>query len=165
MSAPPPLFLTLCWIFAVAGLDQASKFLILARFTLFEQVPVIPGLFNLTLLFNTGAAFGIMAGAPSVWRQAFFVGMAALALGVMFFFYRQFCSQGRIFVHALGLIAGGAVGNLIDRLRFGAVVDFLDFYLGAHHWPSFNVADAAICVGVGLFILGSFLHPPEGEEK
>jgi len=155
----------LVWLLAVVGLDQASKAMVMARFALFEQVPVIPGLFNLTLLFNTGAAFGILAGAPSVWRQAFFVGVAFLALALMVFLCRRFCAQGRIFAHALGLIAGGAIGNLIDRLRFGAVVDFLDFYLGSRHWPAFNVADSAICVGVGLFILGSFLYPPEEREE
>ena len=73
--------------------------------------------------------------------------------------------QGKIFVYALGLIAGGAVGNLIDRLRFGAVVDFLDFYLGGYHWPAFNVADSAITVGVGLFMLGTLLqHIKEGQK-
>ncbi|MDP2757163.1 MAG: signal peptidase II [Desulfurivibrionaceae bacterium] len=155
----------LAWLLAVVVLDQATKGLIMERFAMFELLPVIPGLFNLTYLTNTGAAFGMLAGAQTIWRQVFFVGVAALALGVMAFSYRQFRSQGKIFAHAIGLIAGGAVGNLIDRLRFGAVVDFLDFYVGSHHWPAFNVADSAICVGVGLFILGSLLYPPRESEK
>ncbi|PKN15637.1 MAG: signal peptidase II [Deltaproteobacteria bacterium HGW-Deltaproteobacteria-3] len=138
----------LAWLLAVVVLDQATKALIMERFAMFELLPVIPGLFNLTYLTNTGAAFGMLAGAQTIWRQVFFVGVAVLALGV-----------------AIGLIAGGAVGNLIDRLRFGAVVDFLDFYVGSHHWPAFNVADSAICVGVGLFILGSLLYPPRESEK
>ena len=151
----------LAWLLVVVVFDQVTKALIMAYFDLYELQSVIPGLFNLTYLTNTGAAFGMLAGAQSVWRQVFFVGVAVAAIGVMVFSYKQFRSQGRIFAHAIGLIAGGAVGNLIDRLRFGAVVDFLDFYLGTHHWPAFNVADSAITVGVGLFILGTILHPGE----
>ena len=155
----------LAWLLAVVVFDQLTKGLVMAYFGLYESQPIIPGLFNLTYLTNTGAAFGMLAGAQSIWRQVFFVGVAVAAIGVMAFSYRQFRNQGRIFAHAIGLIAGGAVGNLIDRLRFGAVVDFLDFYLGIHHWPAFNVADSAICVGVGLFILGSLLYPPQESEQ
>jgi signal peptidase II len=155
----------LAWLLAVVVLDQATKALIMAKFSMFELQPVIPGLFNLTYLTNTGAAFGMLAGAPTIWRQVFFVGVAVVAIGVLVFSYRQFRNQGRIFAHAIGLIAGGAVGNLIDRLRFGAVVDFLDFYIGTRHWPAFNVADAAITIGVGLFILGSVMSPGEDSEK
>ncbi len=155
----------LAWLLGVVILDQVTKGLVMAYFGLYELQPVIPDLFNLTYLTNTGAAFGMLAGAQSAWRQVFFVGVAVAAIGVMFFSYKQFRGQGRIFAHAIGLIAGGAVGNLIDRLRFGAVVDFLDFYLGAHHWPAFNVADSAITIGVGLFILGTILYPPQESEK
>ena len=161
MKNPDSPIVPLAWLLAVVILDQATKALVMAYFNLYELQPVIPGLFNLTYLTNTGAAFGMLAVAQSVWRQVFFVGVAVAAIGVMVFSYKQFRSQGRIFAHAIGLIAGGAVGNLIDRLRFGAVVDFLDFHLGAHHWPAFNVADSAITVGVGLFILGTILHPGE----
>lgn len=163
-TADSPI-IPLAWLLTVVVLDQATKAMVMDRFAMFEMVPVIPGLFNLTYLTNTGAAFGMLAGAQSIWRQVFFVGVAVAAIVILFFSYRQFCRQGRIFAHAIGLIAGGAVGNLIDRLRFGAVVDFLDFYVGTHHWPAFNVADSAICVGVGLFILGSFLYPPQEGEK
>jgi signal peptidase II len=149
----------LAWLLLVVVLDQATKWMVMASFSLYELRPIIPGLFNLTYLTNTGAAFGILAGAKTVWRQLFFVGVALAAMLILFFSYRQFRSQGKIFAHAIGLIAGGAIGNLIDRLRFGAVVDFLDFHLGAHHWPAFNVADSAITIGVGLFILGSILSP------
>lgn len=155
----------LTWLLIVIVLDQVTKALIMANFAMFELQPAIPGLFNLTYLTNTGAAFGMLAGVKSVWRQVFFIGVAVVALGVLAFSYQQFRSQGRIFAHAIGLIAGGAVGNLIDRLRFGAVVDFLDFYFGTYHWPAFNVADSAITVGVGLFILGSILYPDEKSEK
>ncbi|MBU2538046.1 MAG: signal peptidase II [Proteobacteria bacterium] len=155
----------LAWLLTVVVLDQATKAMVMDRFAMFEMLPVIPGLFNLTYLTNTGAAFGMLAGAKSIWRQVFFVGVAVAAVVILFYSYRQFRSQGRIFAHAIGLIAGGAVGNLIDRLRFGAVVDFLDFYIGTHHWPAFNVADSAITIGVGLFILGSLLYPPKESEK
>lgn len=165
MKKPELPIIPLAWLLAVVVLDQAAKGLIMAKFAMFELQPVIPGLFNLTYLTNTGAAFGMLAGAPTVWRQLFFVGVAVAAIGVLAFSYHQFRSQGRIFAHAIGLIAGGAVGNLIDRLRFGAVVDFLDFYIGTRHWPAFNVADAAITVGVGLFILGSVLCPAGKSEK
>ena len=165
MKKPDSPIIPLAWLLGVVLLDQATKALIMDRFVMFELLPVIPDLFNLTYLTNTGAAFGMLAGAQSIWRQVFFVGVAVAAIGVMVFSYKQFRSQGRIFAHAIGLIAGGAVGNLIDRLRFGAVVDFLDFYLGTHHWPAFNVADSAITVGVGLFILGTILYPPQENEK
>jgi signal peptidase II len=165
MKKPDSPIIPLAWLLAVVVLDQATKALIMAKFSMFELQPVIPGLFNLTYLTNTGAAFGMLAGAPTIWRQVFFVGVAVVAIGVLVFSYRQFRNQGRIFAHAIGLIAGGAVGNLIDRLRFGAVVDFLDFYIGTRHWPAFNVADAAITIGVGLFILGSVMSPGEDSEK
>jgi len=165
LKKPDSPIIPLAWLLGVVLLDQATKALIMDRFVMFELLPVIPDLFNLTYLTNTGAAFGMLAGAQSIWRQVFFVGVAVAAIGVMVFSYKQFRSQGRIFAHAIGLIAGGAVGNLIDRLRFGAVVDFLDFYLGTHHWPAFNVADSAITVGVGLFILGTILYPPQENEK
>lgn len=161
MKKPDSPLIPLVWLLVVVVLDQVSKAMVMGNFAMFELRPVIPGLFNLTYLTNTGAAFGMLAGAPTIWRQVFFVGVALVAIGVLAFSYKQFCRQGRLFAHAIGLIAGGALGNLIDRLRFGAVVDFLDFYLGSHHWPAFNVADSAITIGVGLFILGSILHPDE----
>jgi len=165
LKKPGSPIIPLAWLLGVVLLDQATKALVMDRFAMFELLPVIPGLFDLTYLTNTGAAFGMLAGAKSVWRQVFFVGVAVAAIGVMVFSYRQFRNQGRIFVHAIGLIAGGAVGNLIDRLRFGAVVDFLYFHLGTHYWPAFNVADSAITIGVGLFILGTILYPPQESEK
>lgn len=150
----------LAWLVVVTAVDQATKAMIMAAFSLYEAKAIIPGFFNLTYITNTGAAFGLLAGEETLLRQAFFVCVAMAALLVMFFSYRHFKSQGTLFVHAIGLIAGGAVGNLIDRLRFGSVVDFLDFYVGEYHWPAFNVADSAITIGVALFILGSMLAPP-----
>ncbi|MBW2466460.1 MAG: lipoprotein signal peptidase [Deltaproteobacteria bacterium] len=142
----------------VVVIDQLSKLWIMTSFTLHEQLTVIPGLFNLVYVTNTGAAFGFLAGDKSGLRQIFFIGVAIVALGVIFYAYGHLKKQGKIFVYSLGLIGGGAIGNLIDRLRFGSVVDFLDFYLGNYHWPAFNAADSAITLGVALFLLGTLLQ-------
>ncbi|BCO09208.1 lipoprotein signal peptidase [Desulfolithobacter dissulfuricans] len=141
----------------VLVLDQAVKSWIVHHFSLYESVVVIPGLFNLTFLTNTGAAFGMLAGQPSRERQLFFVGVALVALAAIVVMHRRLADQSRWFTVALGLIGGGALGNLVDRVRYGAVVDFLDFYFRGHHWPAFNVADSAITVGVGLFLVTSFV--------
>jgi len=146
-------------------IDQFTKLWIMTNFALHEQQNVIPGLFDLVYVTNTGAAFGFLAGSKNLLRQVFFVGVAMVALVVIVYAYGHLKRQGKIFVYALGLIGGGAIGNLIDRLRFGSVVDFLDFYLGSYHWPAFNAADSAITVGVGLFLLGSLLqHMEEGKK-
>lgn len=145
------LFVSL--IFLVVFLDQASKLWIVGNFTLYESLPVIPGLFSLTYLTNTGAAFGLLAGEQGVWRQIFFVGVAVVALTAIVFLYRKLRSVSAWYVIALGLIAGGAIGNLIDRVRLGSVIDFLDLYLGTRHWPAFNIADSAITVGVAIFLI------------
>ena len=147
-------------------IDQFTKLWIMTNFALHEQQNVIPGLFDLVYVTNTGAAFGFLAGSKNLLRQVFFVGVAMVALVVIVYAYGHLKRQGKIFVYALGLIGGGAIGNLIDRLRFGSVVDFLDFYLGSYHWPAFNAADSAITVGVGLFLLGSLLqHMEEGKKQ
>ena len=145
-------------------LDQLTKWWVMASFAPLESLEVVPGFFNLTFITNTGAAFGMFAGEQTIWRQLFFVGVAVLALVGLFFAYRHYREEGWLYLAAIGLIGGGAVGNVIDRLRFGAVIDFLDFYIGDHHWPAFNVADSAITVGVGLFILAGFLEP-KGEPE
>ena len=149
----------------VVIIDQFTKLWIMANFALYEQQNIIPDFFDLVYVTNTGAAFGFLAGSKSGLRQLFFLGVGIIALVVIVFAYGHLKKQGKIFVYSLGLIAGGAIGNLIDRVRFGSVVDFLDFYLGSHHWPAFNVADSAITVGVGLFMLGTLLqHLEEGKK-
>ena len=140
-------------IMAVVGLDLASKLWIVHHFTLYDSQTVIPGFFNLTYLTNNGAAFSILAGQPALWRQTFFIGAASVALVLILIVRRGYASQSGWYNLALALIAGGAIGNLIDRIRLGHVIDFLDFHVGASHWPAFNVADSAITVGVVLFIL------------
>jgi len=144
-------------VVAVVGADQLSKLWVVEHFRLYESREIVPGFFHLTYLTNTGAAFGMLAGEQNVWRQFFFVGIAVVALLVMVLFYRKLKDESVFYTLAIGLISGGAIGNLIDRLRLGSVIDFLDFFIGRYHWPAFNVADSAITVGVGFFLLASLL--------
>lgn len=148
---------------AAIVLDQLTKLWILRSFELYESREIIPGLFNLVYVTNTGAAFSMLADVDSPWRHYFFLVVGLLACAGLTFYYHRFGGRRRIYAIALGLIAGGALGNLIDRLRFGAVVDFLDFHLAGHHWPAFNVADSAICVGAVLFLIVSFVEEKKTE--
>ncbi len=150
---------------AVVITDQLTKLWVIAVFRLYETKEVIPGIFNLTYLTNTGAAFGFLAGEETIWRQAFFVGAICVALLVIAFTYKDLKQQSTLSAYSLSLIGGGAVGNLIDRLRLGAVTDFLDFYYKSHHWPAFNVADSAITVGVCLFLLGTLIDSRQKGDK
>jgi signal peptidase II len=138
---------------AVLVLDQITKLVALARLVPGLPVPVVDGLFSLTLVMNPGLAFGMLATTPAGWRWV----VAALSLGALAalaVLATRLLSDGRWVTRlGIGLIFGGAVGNLIDRARFGAVVDFLDFYWRQYHWPAFNVADSAITVGVALLAL------------
>jgi len=145
--------LILLFGFAVLVVDQVVKLLALAYLTPGVPVPVVDGFFALTLILNPGLAFGFFASTPPGWR--WLVSLFSLAaLGVLLkLSARLLPSGGRSAAIALGLIFGGAVGNLVDRYRFGAVVDFIDLYWRSYHWPAFNVADSAISVGVGLLAL------------
>jgi signal peptidase II len=136
----------------VVVLDQIAKALVLASMPIYHSIPVIPGFFNLTHIRNPGGAFGFMAAGSQGLRNLLFLGVSALAMGLIVFFYRSTPKTHPALASALAMIFGGAVGNLIDRLRFGEVVDFLDVYLGAYHWPAFNVADSAITIGITIFI-------------
>jgi signal peptidase II len=133
-------------------LDQVTKALVLHYMPLYKSIAVIPGFFSLTHVRNPGGAFGFMAQGDSPLRHWFFLVAATLALGMILYFYHQTPANRSFFGFGLALIFGGAVGNLIDRLRFGNVVDFLDVYVGAYHWPTFNVADSAVTVGVAIFL-------------
>ncbi len=144
------------WFGALGGLvvllDQATKTWILATFTLHETLPVVPGWFHLTYVRNPGAAFGLFSGRAEAFRVPFFLAVTAVALVVIVVTAWRAEASRPWFLAALGLVWGGAVGNLIDRLRWGEVVDFLDVFWKTHHWPAFNVADSAISVGVVLLI-------------
>lgn len=138
-------------------LDQASKEWVRGAFSLNESLPVLPGFFNLTYIRNTGAAWGLFSSQNLALSLLAFVMLVALVL-----FRRKILPPGRRHRVALGLLCGGIVGNLFDRLRLDYVTDFLDFHVRGWHWPSFNVADSAICIGVGIYILSSiFAKPPE----
>ncbi len=137
--------------------DQFTKILVLNHMDLYESIPVLPGFFNLTFMTNNGAAFSLLAGQPAMWRQIFFICTASTALVILVVAHRSFSRSHRLYGPAFGLIAGGAVGNLIDRIRLGHVIDFLDVYIGKYHWPAFNVADSAITVGVISFLVINFV--------
>ena len=143
----------------VLVLDLLTKHLALERLPPGRPVHVVDGFFSLTLVMNPGLAFGMLAGTPAGWRWL----VALLSIGALTVLavvgLRMLPTGGRFTPLALGLIFGGAVGNLIDRARFGAVVDFLDFYWRGYHWPAFNVADASISVGVVLLALRMLLAP------
>jgi signal peptidase II len=137
----------------ILALDQITKLVIVRSLTLGQTIPVVPGLFNIVYVLNPGAAFGFLASLPDGFRNPFFV-LISVAAAVLIVAYHARHLRALVLPSlGLGLILGGAVGNLIDRLRYGMVVDFLDFYLHRYHWPAFNVADSAISVGVGLMLL------------
>jgi len=139
--------------FTVALLDQLSKYYIQRAFRPGQVVTIIPHVFNLTFVLNPGAAFGFLAGASANFRNPFFIIVSLLAIVFIVYHRSRYRRMELLPSLGLSLILGGALGNLVDRLRLGMVVDFLDFYYGDYHWPAFNVADSAITVGVALLIL------------
>src|SRR5437899_5184837 len=138
--------LTLC-------LDRWTKSLIQDRFNLNESVAVIDGLFNITYVRNTGVAFGIFSSISSPAKSLLLSIFTAFAAILVITYSVRSSARNRLLQVALALILGGALGNLYDRLAYGYVVDFLEFYVGTYHWPSFNVADSAISIGVALLAL------------
>ncbi|TAL11872.1 MAG: signal peptidase II [Nitrospirae bacterium] len=146
----------------VVVLDQLTKWLVTGSMRLHESIPVIPDLFSLTYIRNSGAAFGILAGSHAGFRLVFFGLTSVLALALLGTIYARLSPADWVGQVSVASIFGGAVGNLIDRIRAGEVIDFLDFSLWGHHWPAFNVADAAITVGVCFLIVHFFQQKPEG---
>lgn len=140
----------------IAGLivifDQITKAVILNAMPLYHSVPVIPGFFSLTHIHNPGGAFGFLANQSSSIRNFLFLFISLLAICLIFYFYKNTPKTHPLLSTGFAMIFGGAIGNLIDRIRFGKVVDFLDFYIGNLHWPAFNVADSAVTVGIFIFI-------------
>ena len=133
-------------------LDQLTKLWIIKNLPLYHSITVIPGFFNITHILNPGGAFGFMAHQSSHFRNVLFLLASSIAICFIYFFYNNVSKTQPLLASGLALILGGAVGNLIDRIRFGKVIDFLDFYIGNHHWPAFNVADSAITVGITVFV-------------
>jgi signal peptidase II len=140
----------------VAALDQLSKAAVLAYFAgrALGEHEVVTSFFNLTLTYNRGISFGLFNGGAGLNALVFSLAAAAIVAALVFWLSRV---ESPFLAVAIGLIIGGAAGNVIDRIRFGAVVDFLDFHVGALHWPAFNVADSAICIGVAAMLLDGLL--------
>ncbi|BCS51732.1 signal peptidase II [Geobacter sp. SVR] len=132
-------------------LDQASKLYIDRVMSLYQSIPVIDGLFNIFYIRNKGAAFSFLSHAS--WRVPFFIAVSLVASLVIVVAFGRLRDDQRLAQVSLAMIFSGAVGNLIDRIRLGEVIDFLDVYWKTHHWPAFNVADSCICVGVALLAL------------
>jgi len=145
----------------VLVLDQLTKIYVDRTMELHSSITVIEGFFNITYLRNKGAAFGILA--DSAWRLPFFLLVSTIAVAVILVVIKRMRDDQVLNVASLSLIFSGALGNLIDRVRLGEVIDFLDVHWRGHHWPAFNVADSAICVGV--FLLAIEMIREERREK
>ena len=133
-------------------LDQGTKSWVMHSISFQESIPVIPGIFNLTHVYNTGAAFGMLHDS-----NLFFMVLSTVVLIGLIVMRRHFA--GKLMGTGWVLLVAGIIGNVADRVRIGHVVDFLDFQFGSYHWPSFNVADSCICIAAGLFLLSSFQSP------
>ncbi|HNS05357.1 MAG TPA: signal peptidase II [Candidatus Saccharicenans sp.] len=151
----------LVWI----ALDQLTKYLVARSISLYEVVPVIPGFFNLTRVHNRGAIFGFLSNSQYPAARILLNLGAILALGVVVYYFFKTPAELVLSRLSLSLIIGGAIGNILDRLFRGYVIDFLDFYAGSFHWPFFNLADSCITVGVILLLFdllrskGRVSHP------
>ncbi len=159
---------SLRWLWLVAAvivLDQVTKWLIIDNFQLYQRLNVLP-FFDLVRLHNTGAAFSLFAEA-SGWQRWFFTGLAFVVSGIILWWQWNLPNEKhRILSLGLALVLAGALGNVIDRLMFGYVIDFLLFYIGPYSWPAFNVADSAICVGVGFVLYDHlFLEKKRGGRR
>ncbi len=145
---------------AVLVLDQWTKWMVEAHLSDHASIEVIPGLLNFTHVRNTGVAFGMFASRGNVYGTLILTLLGIAALVFVGYYFRIVPRHDRMLLLALALVMGGAVGNLLDRILRGAVTDFVDFYYGTYHWHTFNVADTAISVGIGLMILGTFRRHP-----
>lgn len=149
---------TLFAAIAIIGLiiDQITKFAIDRSMSLFDSTPIIENFFHLTYVRNKGAAFSFLSSAS--WRLPFFITISIVAAIVILIAFRKLRDDQKLAHISLSLIFSGAVGNLIDRVRLGEVIDFLDVHWYQHHWPAFNVADSLICVGVFILAIDMMLE-------
>lgn len=136
----------------VCIVDQLVKALIVLTIPAYQTITVIPGFFNLTHIYNPGGAFGFLSESPSELRHLFFLIASIAAMGLILILYAKTPAGQGFLETGLSLIMGGAIGNVLDRIRIGKVIDFLDLYIKNLHWPAFNIADSAITIGIGLFI-------------
>jgi len=142
-------------------LDQLTKWISVSVLDLYETVPVMP-FFNFTMAHNYGAAFSFLSSAGG-WQRWFFAALAVVVSVALTIWMKKLKPNAKMEASALALIIGGAVGNVIDRFVHGYVIDFLDVYYGSYHWPAFNIADSAICIGAVLLILDSFRNKTESQ--
>jgi signal peptidase II len=154
--------MVLGWVLTILVLDQLTKMIVDRTMSLHQSIPIIDGLFNLTYVRNTGAAFGIFAGSHEAFRLPFLILVSVLALGFVVVMLKRLRDEETGLITALSLIIGGAIGNLIDRVLYGEVIDFLDFYWSNYHWPAFNVADS--CITIGVLITLFYLIKAKGED-
>ncbi len=138
--------------------DQMTKYWITQSMRLHESIPIVPNLFSFTYIRNPGAAFGLLAGISNAFRTVFFGITSLFALALLGTILVRLPEKDWIGQVSIAGILGGAIGNLIDRLRFGEVIDFLDVYVESYHWPAFNVADSAITLGAACLILDELLR-------
>lgn len=150
---------------AVILLDQASKLVIIRNLRLHESVPVITGFFDLVHIRNRGLAFGLMSRSNTdlVYYLLLAAGLGAVVILLLWFLRLK--EEDNLTALGLSLILGGAIGNMLDRLRFREVIDFLDFYIGSYHWPAFNLADSAITTGTFLLVTGIIFQPKKKRES
>jgi signal peptidase II len=142
--------LVLSWLVPIIVLDQLTKIIVDRTMPLHHSIPIVDGFFSLTYVRNTGAAFGIFAGSHEVFRLPFLIGVSILAIGFILVMLKRLRDDATGLVTALTFILGGAIGNLLDRVLHGEVIDFLDVYYSNYHWPAFNLADSFITVGVTI---------------
>ena len=138
---------------AVLVFDQITKVVVEKTMSLYQSIEMIPNFVHITYLRNTGAAFGFLAGGRSPLRMIFFILVSSVAIGCISYLLKTLRPQQKTLIVSLSLILGGAIGNLVDRLRMGEVIDFIDLHWYHVHWPAFNVADSAISVGVALLFV------------
>ena len=154
--------LVLGWLGLILIADQLTKFIVDQTMPLHHSIPVIDNLFSLTYIRNTGAAFGLLAGSPATFRLPFLLLFSLSAIGFILTMLKRLPDRETGLITALAFILGGAIGNLIDRLAYGEVIDFLDFYWSRFHWPAFNLADSFITVGVLITVY--YLVKPKGAD-
>jgi signal peptidase II len=146
---------------AVILLDRVSKLLVIRRMPVAHEISIIPGLFQLSHWENTGAAFSMFADSSSPWRTGGLIAFSAIAIVVVSVLLLRSGAPLNMTTCALAMILGGAIGNLWDRMAKGTVTDFLDFYIGQHHWPPFNIADSGIVIGSVLLLFQIMFAPKQ----
>jgi len=137
---------------SVVCVDQITKSMIKTHIVLYDNLIVINNFFNITHVLNPGGAFGFFADQSLEIRKFIFLFMSSIVAVFVLWFYKRCATDFAFLSYGMALIFGGAIGNLIDRFRYGKVVDFLDFYIGSYHWPAFNMADSAISIGMGILM-------------